>query len=60
MNKIQEQIEILRSIAERGREQALREDHSRFVDVFQHMLDEIERTGYDLGFSRSHSYSDDL
>lgn len=38
-----EQLDILRRIAERG----LRLAHSidvRFVDIFQHTLDELERT----------------
>lgn len=37
-----EQKEILRRIAERGLRKALEEDPS-FVDLFQHLLDEIER-----------------
>jgi len=37
-----EQREILRRIAESGLEKAHKEDAS-FVDIFQHLLDEIER-----------------
>jgi hypothetical protein len=40
---VQEQIEVLRRIAERGLNLAHKID-TRFVDIFQHMLDEIERT----------------
>jgi hypothetical protein len=40
----QEQIEILRRIAERGKTLALEHwSGMRFVDIFQHLLDEIER-----------------
>ena len=35
--------DILRRIAERGLAMAVKEKHSRFVDMFQHMLDEIQR-----------------
>lgn len=35
-------FEVLRRIAERGKNKALREE-SDYVDLFQHMLDEIER-----------------
>ena len=53
MASILEQLEILRRIAERGKAQA--EDlehrdgnywwvHAEYIDLFVHMLDEIERT----------------
>jgi deoxyadenosine/deoxycytidine kinase len=35
--------DILRRIAERGRSLAVKEKHSDFTDLFQHMLDELER-----------------
>ena len=40
-----ENIEILRRIAERGLKvaQEEKENHSNFIDVFQHLLDEIKR-----------------
>lgn len=43
---IESQLEILRRIAETGQRQAHFDyrKYSRFVDIFQHMLDEIERT----------------
>jgi hypothetical protein len=40
---VAEQLEILRRIAERGLRLAQREAPS-MVDLWQHMLDEIERT----------------
>jgi hypothetical protein len=39
----QEQLVNLRRIAERGLLLAQAEAHSRFVDVFQHLLDELGR-----------------
>jgi len=39
--------EILRRIAERGLAHAQREQDSVYCDIFQHMLDEIERTSLD-------------
>lgn len=41
-----EQLEILRRISERGLKLALESDaHDlRFVDLFQHLIDEIKRT----------------
>jgi hypothetical protein len=38
-----DQLEVLRRISERGLSLAHRIDW-RFVDIFQHLLDEIERT----------------
>lgn len=38
-----DQLTILRRTAERGRAFALEKEETRFVDLFQHMLDEIER-----------------
>jgi hypothetical protein len=38
-----EQLEILRRIAERGKRLALQSHLSGFVDVFQHLLDELQR-----------------
>ena len=40
-----EQVEILRRIAERGLKLAQQGDPGdyKFIDVFQHLLDEIER-----------------
>ena len=40
-----EQCQILRRIAERGRELALNGERAgnRYIDLFQHMLDEVER-----------------
>lgn len=37
---MEEQLEILRRIAERGLKKAQREQ-SQYVDLFQHLLDEI-------------------
>lgn len=41
----QEQLDIVRRTAERGKTLALSRgvEGSRFVDVFQHMLDELKR-----------------
>lgn len=36
-----EQIEVLRRVAERGLSFAIEKDY-RFVDIFQHLLDEIK------------------
>lgn len=43
---VYEQLEILRRIAERGLSLAQRGDNDgfRYVDLFQHLLDEIKRT----------------
>jgi hypothetical protein len=40
--ELAERLEILRRIAERGRKLALEND-PLFVDIFQHMLDELAR-----------------
>ncbi len=42
-SEVEEQFEILRRIAERGRNLAHDAD-TRFIDLFQHTLDELERT----------------
>lgn len=42
---IEEQIDILRRITERGLRVA-QEENSKYIDVFQHLLDEIERLKY--------------
>jgi len=39
----EDQKAILRRIAERGLAMAQGQRHSHFIDMFQHMLDEIER-----------------
>jgi len=39
--------DILRRIAERGRNYALNNLDSTYVDLFQHLLDELERTNKD-------------
>lgn len=41
--ELDEQLDILRRIGERGMSLAHKID-SNFVDIFQHLLDEIERT----------------
>ena len=38
-----EQLHIIRRIAERGLKVAQRNKKGEFVDLFQHMLDEVER-----------------
>ena len=40
---VEERLEILRRIAERGLTYALENCHPQ-VDIFQHLIDEIERT----------------
>ena len=37
----QEELAILRRIAERGLQRAQEKEDNEFVDIFQHMLDEI-------------------
>lgn len=39
--------DILRRIAERGRKLAFSEKQTHYVDLFQHILDELERTNKD-------------
>jgi len=41
---LSERWEILRRIAERGKESALQANLSNFADLFQHLLDELQRT----------------
>jgi hypothetical protein len=43
---MEEQLDILRRIAERGLKLAQSEivPYEDYIDIFQHMLDEIERT----------------
>ena len=41
---VREQIEILRRIAERGLSRSLCVEETNFVDLFQHILDEIQNT----------------
>lgn len=36
-------LDVLRRIAERGLARAQKDMDSEYVDIFQHMLDEIER-----------------
>jgi len=57
------QLEILRRIAERGRTMALRErpPHSTYeqlVDLFQQMLNEIERTKKLVEYSTDYGLND--
>lgn len=40
---VQSQIYILKRISERGLNLAVEERHTHFTDLFQHLLDEIER-----------------
>lgn len=40
---LKSQLEILRRTADRGKAMALRRD-KEFIDIFQHLLDEIKRT----------------
>ena len=44
-------INVLRRIAERGLYRAQERKDSEYVDLFQHMLDEIERMEYTELFS---------
>jgi hypothetical protein len=37
------QIDILRRTVDRGLKLAVEEKHTHFTDVFQHLLDELER-----------------
>lgn len=41
---LEEQLEILRRIAQRGKLFAERKGNEEFIDLFVHLLDEIERT----------------
>jgi hypothetical protein len=41
---LEEQLEILRRIAQRGKRLAENSKNARFLDLFIHLLDEIERT----------------
>jgi hypothetical protein len=41
---VAEQIEILRRIAQRGLRAAQDHNDTRYIDLFQHLLDEIQRT----------------
>lgn len=36
-------ISIIRRIAERGLKRAQKLEHSEFIDIFQHLLDELQR-----------------
>jgi hypothetical protein len=36
-------LDVIRRIAERGLKMAQREYQSRYIDVFQHLLDELQR-----------------
>jgi len=36
--------DILRRIVERGLKRAQQDEDSEYVDIFQHILDELERT----------------
>ena len=45
-NTVSEQLEILRRISERGLNTAQINKESSYVDIFQHLLDEIQRTKF--------------
>ena len=41
------EVNVIRRIAERGLKRAQDQEDSEFVDIFQHILDELERLDYD-------------
>ena len=46
VSSVDRQLTILRRISDRGLKLAQEKEYNQFIDLFQHLLDEIERTKY--------------
>ncbi len=43
LNNLLDDLVVIRRIADRGLSLAVKEKHTHFTDVFQHLLDELQR-----------------